>query len=103
MDCCKLNVQAEIWKGYAAAASIIGDDYKFFRPGNPPIPTGNLDTPGRTVDDPKNFDRTTEQFDTGATLDSDKLLDQAVDPDLIDQTNVDAQGATLDDSTDLDQ
>jgi hypothetical protein len=97
-------IQSRIWKGYGKAASFIGSDYKFFRAGNPPIPTGNLDTPGRTMDSGKEFDRTTEQFDqAGATLDSDKLLDQAVDPDLIDQTNVDAAGATLDDNTDLDQ
>src|SRR5207253_1029458 len=88
---------------YAQAALRIGDDYKFFRPGNPPIPTGNFDTPGRKLDSGKKFDRTFEQFDQGDVFDGDKLLDQAVDPDLIDQTKLDAAGATLDDGVTFDQ
>lgn len=97
-------IQSRIWKGYGRAANFIGSDYKFFRAGNPLIPTGNLDTPGRTVDDPKTFDRTFEQLDQpGDTFDSDKSFDQAVDPDLIDQTKLDAPGATFDDGVDLDQ
>jgi hypothetical protein len=102
-DCCAFSIQDEIWRGYGEAAEILGSDYKFFRPGNPPIPTGNFDTPGRALDSGKKLDRTFEQFDTTATFDSDKILDQAVDPDLIDQTNLDAAGATLDDDVSFDQ
>ena len=99
------KIQSKIWLGYGKAALRIGDDYKFFRPGNPPIPTGNFDTPGRTLDNPgKQFDKTFEQFDqSGDNFDGDKILDQAVDPDLIDQTKLDAPGATLDDDVSFDQ
>lgn len=102
MDAAK--IQAKIWRGYGKAALRVGFDYKFYRPGNPPVPTGNYDTPGRKLDSGKQFDRTFEEFDQGSdTFDSGKILDQAVDPDLIDQTKLDAQGATLDDGADFDQ
>jgi hypothetical protein len=98
------TIQARVYRGYGIAARVIGSTYQFYRPGNPPIPTGNFDTPGRTLDTAgKQFDKTFEQFDTGDTFDGDKLLDQAVDPDLIDQTKLDAQGATLDDNVSFDQ
>lgn len=99
------TIQARIYKGYGKAAKFIGSDYKFYRPGNPPIPTGDFDTPGRKLDAPgKQFDKTFEQFDQGGdTFDGDKLMDQAVDPDLVDQTKIDADGATFDNTVDFDQ
>lgn len=96
-------IQAHVYKGYAKASSRIGQTYKFYRPGNPPIPTGNFDTPGRTQDDGQKFDQSFEQFDTGDTFDGDKSFDQAVNPDLIDQTKFDAAGATFDSGTSFDQ
>jgi hypothetical protein len=97
------TIQARIWKGYGKAAQFTGDTYQFYRPGNPPIPTGNYDTPGRTQDDGQKFDQSFEQFDTGDTFDGDKSFDQAVNPDLVDQTKLDAAGATFDSGTSFDQ
>jgi hypothetical protein len=97
------TIQSRIWRGYGKAAQFIGDTYKFYRPGNPPIPTGNFDTPGRTQDDGQKFDQSFEQFDTGDTFDGDKSFDQAVNPDLVDQTKFDAAGATFDSGTSFDQ
>jgi hypothetical protein len=96
-------IQARIYRGYGIAARVIGDTYKFYRPGNPPFPTGNYDTPGRTQDDGQQFDQSFEQFDTGDTFDGDKSFDQAVNPDLIDQTKFEAAGATFDSGTSFDQ
>jgi hypothetical protein len=98
-----VTIQQKVWRGYGKAALYIGDSYKFYRPGNPPIPTGNFDTPGRTHDDGQTYDDTFEQFDTGSTFDSNKSFDQAVNPDLVDQTKFDAPGATLDDDVSFDQ
>jgi hypothetical protein len=97
------TIQARVYRGYGIAARVIGDTYKFYRPGSPPIPTGNFDTPGRTQDDGQKFDQSFEQFDTGDTFDGDKSFDQAVNPDLIDQTKFDAAGATFDIGTSFDQ
>jgi len=96
-------IQARIFKGYGKAAGFIGSIYQFYRPGNPPIPTGNYDTPGRTMDDGQTLDDTLEQFDAGGTFDSNKSFDQAVNPDLVDQTKFDAPGATFDSGTSFDQ
>jgi hypothetical protein len=96
-------IQAHIYKGNSKAAVRIGQTYKFYRAGNPPIATGNFDTPGRTHDDGQKFDQSFEQFDTGDTFDGDKSFDQAVNPDLIDQTKFDAAGATFDSGTSFDQ
>jgi hypothetical protein len=90
------TIQSRIWKGYGKAAQFIGSNCQFYRPGNPPIPTGNYDTPGRTQDDGQAYDQSLEQFDTGDTFDGDKSYDQAVNPDLVDQTKLDAPGATFD-------
>src|ERR1700728_3925038 len=90
------QIQAKIWYGYSKSAGFIGQICQFYRPGNPPIPTGNYDTPGRTQDDGQQFDQSLEQFDTGDTFDGDKSYDQAVNPDLVDQTKFDATGATFD-------
>jgi hypothetical protein len=89
-------IQAKVFRGYGIAATRIGASYKFYRSGNPPVPTGNYDTPGRTQDDGQQFDQSFEQFDTGDTFDGDKSFDQAVNPDLVDQTKLDATGATFD-------
>jgi hypothetical protein len=89
-------IQAKVFRGYGIAAKVIGATYQFYRPGNPPIPTGNYDTPGRTQDDGQQYDQSLEQFDTGDTFDGDKSYDQAVNPDLVDQTKFDANGATFD-------
>jgi hypothetical protein len=89
-------IQAKVYRGYGIAAKQIGDTYKFYRPGNPPVPTGNYDTPGLTQDDGQQYDQSLEQFDTGDTFDGDKSFDQAVNPDLVDQTKFDADGATFD-------
>jgi hypothetical protein len=97
------TIQARVFRGYGIAARVIGDTYQFYRPGNPPVPTGNYDTPGRTQDDGQKFDQSFEQFDTGDTFDGDKSFDQAVNPDLVDQTKFDAAGATFDSGTSFDQ
>src|ERR1700722_19714522 len=90
------TIQAKVYRGYGIAGRVLGAPYKFYRPGNPPVPTGNYDTPGRTQDDGQKFDQSFEQFDTGDTFDGDKSFDQSVNPDLVDQTKFDAAGATFD-------
>jgi hypothetical protein len=97
------TIQSRVFRGYGIAARVLGQTYQFYRPGNPPIPTGNYDTPGRTQDDGQAYDQSLEQFDTGDTFDGDKSFDQAVNPDLVDQTKLDAPGATFDSGTNFDQ
>jgi hypothetical protein len=105
MECCpKINVQSLMWNGLGVGAAIIGDDYKFYRAGNPPINTGTMDTPGRKFDSGKSFDPVTGVYDQGdQSLDGGRDFDPTTDPDTFDQTKFDAAGAAFDDSLAWDQ
>jgi hypothetical protein len=48
------TIQARVYRGYGIAARVIGDTYKFYRPGNPPPPIDqtDFDVDGATWDSP---------------------------------------------------
>lgn len=99
------RIQAKVWqKGYGVPARIIGTPYQFYRPGNPPIPTGSMDTPGRKWDSGKSFDPNTGLYDqVTRAYDTGGGYDTGADPDTIDQTKLDAPGASMDDGLNWDQ
>lgn len=79
---CKLDIQADIWMGYAEAAAVLGDEYRFYRiPGTtkrPKFDTGLEYSQGLKYPQ-RSFDSLYSQWDTG------RLFDQTPDPTRFDK------------------